>query len=167
MSGAEEAHAGFQKAPKVEPGTEHTGEHMLECSLPEHARQDETMSVTTVPDEPVKHELGEEAAGCDGLQQPYLGGVPQPSSASRGEIIMTPAEAKQQKLQKGYSLVPVVVDPAALPPSLTGKRERKTSKHFGNFHKSKLYWCCTHLTNNLVAGWSRRTGSWPLRACTA
>jgi len=128
-------------APKVEiiSGAEEVG-IADDATLPEQARQDEAMSVQTVPDETVKQEAGDAgdagdvAVGANGLQVPYLGGVPHAPAVPRGEIIMTPAEAKQQKLQKGYSLVPVLVDPAAVaPPALvSGKRERKTSKMFGH-----------------------------------
>lgn len=60
--------------------------------------------------------------------------MPQVPAVGRGEVIMTPAEAKQLKLQKGYTLEPVFVTPAveAPPVIVTGKRERKKSNHFGN-----------------------------------
>jgi hypothetical protein len=100
---------------------------------PEQGRQDEAMSVTTVPDEAVKQEAAE-PAGADGLHAAYLGGPPQLPGLGRGEVIMTPAQAKQLKLQKGYTLEPVMVDPAVQDPPavVTGKRERKKSNHFGN-----------------------------------
>lgn len=124
-------------AAKVEPSADQAAAAPPSEQPPlEQGRQDEAMSVTTVPDEAVKQEAAE-PAGADGLHAAYLGGPPQQPGLpglGRGEVIMTPAQAKQLKLQKGYTLEPVLVDPAAQDPPavVTGKRERKKSNHFGN-----------------------------------
>lgn len=143
MSGADlEALSAGAVEPKVEPKVEQTSEPPsvqtaepqaapAEAGQPEVSKQDETMSVTTVPDEAVKQEQADSSA--DGLQaQPAATGAQLPQ-VGRGEVILTPAEAKLQKLQKGYSLEPVFVDPAAAAPPvvISGKRERKSSKPFG------------------------------------
>lgn len=120
----------------------------VDAVLHEHVRQDEAMSVTTVPDEAVKMEESEagaaEAAGTNGLPSQNLGGEPQAPAVPRGVVILTAEQAKQQKLQKGYSLEPLLVDPAAeAPPALiSGKRERKKSNHFGNIDMVYIILIC-------------------------
>jgi hypothetical protein len=125
--------------PKVEQGSEQCATSRAvdppapaDAGQPELSKQDEAMSVTTVPDEAVKHEHAE--TGADGLQAQPAGVTLPGSQVGRGEVILTPAEAKLQKLQKGYTLEPVLAQPASAAPPvvISGKRERKSSKHFGN-----------------------------------
>ena len=128
--------------PKIEPMADRGSEQLAtlqavdppapaDAGQPELAKQDEAMSVTTVPDEAVKHEHAD--TGADGLVSQQASSALPGSQAGRGEVILTPAEAKLQKLQKGYTLEPVVAKPAAVAPPvvISGKRERKSSKHFG------------------------------------
>ena len=143
MSGADvQADSAVAVEPKIEPKVEQSSEPCAaeqaadplaapaDICQPEVAKQDEAMSVTTVPDEALKQEQAH--ASADGLQSQPAAGAMQASQVGRGEVILTPAEAKLQKLQKGYSLEPILVDPAAaVPPVISGKRERKSSKHFG------------------------------------
>lgn len=53
--------------------------------------------------------------------------------SSRKEIVMTMEEAAKKRLQKGYALQPIL--PVTTPPpdlvSGPGKRDRKSSMHFG------------------------------------
>ena len=62
---------------------------------------------------------------------------------------------KVQKLAKGYSLQPVLVNPvaeAAPPLIVSGKRERKKSNHFGTDAPCLTLPCDTHVDSEVLRG---------------
>jgi hypothetical protein len=112
-------------------------QEVLAAVQSDQIRQDEAMSVTTEPDTAAAvkpEEMESEQPGANGFQSQDPGGGPHVPSTPRGIVVLTPAQAKEAKLQKGYTLEPILVEAAAgAPPALvSGKRERRTSKHFGN-----------------------------------
>lgn len=125
------------EAPAVHAVTKAEAETSLEPKAePELAKQDDAISVTTVPDEAAKQKTGdasETSAGSGaGAAAAAAAAAAEALKLARGEVIMTPEQAKMQKLQKGYTLQPVL--PGVPPPVIVeGKRQRKSSNHFGTW----------------------------------
>ena len=112
------------------PGSLLTPQMELGSSMPVEVK----MELVTEP--LVKHEIMIAPIGA-AMVPPHVGvtedtAVVGPHS-SRKEIVMTLEEAAKKRLQKGYALQPIL--PVTTPPpdlvSGPGKRDRKSSMHFG------------------------------------